>query len=104
MSEHTDPIWTLFLWLGLLALIAYILVNRLVVALAWLERRNAECDQQAAADHGEPTREQVEQTWWPFDNEQTAMPPSLARFIAEHAADDIDDEWRRICEVTGGAA
>lgn len=54
MSEHTDPIWTLFLWLGILTLIAYILADRLVAALAWIDRRNAEYDQQAAADHDEP--------------------------------------------------
>lgn len=39
-----------------------------------------------------------------LDEPRPAIPPSLAAHIAEHLAADVDEEWRRISEATGGAA
>lgn len=97
-----------------LALFAWTLRQIGTWAAAEVERHVQAALADEAADWCEPTREEVERLMdgddWARANgygpplSDTPIYDQTAAHIARQAAEDIDDEWARICDATGGAA
>ncbi|WP_243061194.1 hypothetical protein [Nocardioides sp. SR21] len=94
---------TVIAWLAFIAAVAWMISDRLVIVLDWLDQRDQDRRAAEAADHGEPSREQVE--WEMHIAEAIALTQDDVDAIAawdelEFAASVMAD----IDELPGGAA
>lgn len=93
------------------ACVVLVAVEAIGSAAATRDRLDREVLAQQAADHGEPSREQIE-TGAPFFGPRVAYGPvsetpiydATAAHIATHAAVDLDAEWEQLYRLLGGAS
>ncbi len=90
---------TAFAWLVIALYVAALLVLLVTIAREDLEYHQALLLAAEADDWDEPSRAEVEAAL-----NDTPIYAATCEHIARHAAADLDDEWRAICDATGGDA
>lgn len=86
-------------WVLVLCAVAWLASDRIIAALIWLDRHNEEVDAVRAADHGEPTRTEIEapwtdqatDDWWLFDDPAFIDRPTEAVMFAAAVMATIDE-------------